>query len=96
MTNLPDDLEAPLYPARRVIREAMCGACGETFVPADDHDLDHVVCADGLACGGHGTIVATYAQREAADAASAARNRALYANPDAHAVWRQPAEWGKP
>lgn len=36
--------------------EATCGRCGETFVPADENDLEHGVREDGTACGGTGVI----------------------------------------
>lgn len=36
--------------------EARCTRCEETFIPADDTDLEHVERVDGTACGGAGVI----------------------------------------
>lgn len=38
------------------ILEALC-ACGETFNPADETDLEHVERADGTPCGKRGEII---------------------------------------
>jgi hypothetical protein len=47
---------APLHtldePTVPIHREAMCGTCGETFVPADDDDVEHATREDGTPCGG--------------------------------------------
>lgn len=36
--------------------EATCGECGEIFIPDSDADTEHVARADGVPCGGAGTI----------------------------------------
>lgn len=41
----------------RVMLEAVCGDCAETFVPADENDLEHAAREDGTECGGPGVIV---------------------------------------
>lgn len=40
--------------------EARCGACGETFNPADETDLEHLRKADGTPCGGAGRMVGAW------------------------------------
>jgi uncharacterized OB-fold protein len=50
---------------RRVIREARCRKCGDTFVPADENDLEHFVRTsndehEGEPCGGAGVIIGSY------------------------------------
>lgn len=37
--------------------EARCGACGDTFNPADEDDLVHVARVDGEPCGGVGELL---------------------------------------
>lgn len=36
--------------------EAKCTKCGETFIPADENDTEHVQREDGTPCGGAGRI----------------------------------------
>jgi hypothetical protein len=36
--------------------EALCGKCGETFLPADAQDITHMGKQDGSFCGGTGDI----------------------------------------
>lgn len=47
---------APLHtldePTVPIHREATCGTCGETFIPADDDDVEHATREDGTPCGG--------------------------------------------
>lgn len=40
--------------------EATCGGCGETFVPADENDLEHGEREDGTPCGSRGEITRAY------------------------------------
>lgn len=40
--------------------EAHCGLCGETFVPADEDDLEHGLRKDETPCGGQGEITGTW------------------------------------
>jgi len=53
--------ECPLWhetdpPRNRQILEAVCGECGETFIPNDEQDTIHVETQAGTECGGQGTI----------------------------------------
>lgn len=46
---------------RAMFLEAKCTRCGETFNPADEHDLEHLVRAgDGEPCGGRGELLGGY------------------------------------
>lgn len=36
--------------------EAVCGECGETFIPEDENDTIHEVTVLGKECGGQGVI----------------------------------------
>jgi hypothetical protein len=46
---------------RAMFLEALCTRCGETFNPADEHDLEHLVRAgDGEPCGGAGELLGGY------------------------------------
>ena len=40
--------------------EAVCGECAETFIPADEDDLEHGEREDGTPCGGPGIIVGAW------------------------------------
>jgi hypothetical protein len=40
--------------------EAECSKCGETFNPADEEDLEHLVTEAGVECGGAGTITGSW------------------------------------
>ena len=42
------------------ILEAVCGKCGETFIPADPQDIIHMVKEDGSFYGGTGDIAGEY------------------------------------
>jgi hypothetical protein len=52
-------LDRPLptwYDAGMGIIEAICGKCGEVFIPADYDDTIHIVTEVGDECGGQGEI----------------------------------------
>lgn len=37
--------------------EAVCAKCGDTFIPCDEDDVEHIAREDGTPCGGIGEIV---------------------------------------
>lgn len=39
--------------------EAKCRKCGETFIPTDENDLEHIETTAGQPCGGRGEVVRT-------------------------------------
>lgn len=46
--------------ARGWTLEAVCGKCGETFVPHDEDDLIHGETEDGKPCMGQGRITGAW------------------------------------
>lgn len=40
-----------------IMLEAVCGKCGETFIPCDENDTEHIEREDGEPCGGTGEII---------------------------------------
>jgi hypothetical protein len=42
------------------ILEAVCGKCGETFVPYSEDDLEHIFGSDGQLCEGQGKLLGVY------------------------------------
>lgn len=47
-----DDKDKITVHPRPIFLEALCGRCGETFIPNDESDLDHFQRQDGTDCGG--------------------------------------------